>query len=178
MIICPRCKLEQDESPRCEYCGLDFSENGVSFRDSTADKAKRMAVFAIILAAGIALVAAFGLMIFRTKPVQKSNIVQGSSGSVETTNNKDLRTTAKELSGDVGVVEELTGSSTKGSVIAMVVFSIIGLGYLSYGKKSQRLLMAICGVGLMGFSYFVDGTLAIILIGLALCALPFVFARK
>ncbi|MBW2441945.1 MAG: hypothetical protein JRH12_15810 [Deltaproteobacteria bacterium] len=60
----------------------------------------------------------------------------------------------------------------------MVVFSIIGLGYLSYGKKSQQLLMAICGVGLMGFSYFVDGTLAIILIGLALCALPFVLARK
>ena len=60
----------------------------------------------------------------------------------------------------------------------MVVFSIIGLGYLSYGKNSQQLLMAICGVGLMGYSYFVDDTLVIILIGLALCALPFVIARK
>jgi hypothetical protein len=137
-----------------------------------------MALSAIILTVCVALVAIFGLTIFRTKPVQKPKIVNGSNGSVQITKNRDLRTTAKELTGDVGIVNDLAGSSTKGSVIAMVVFSIIGLGYLSYGKKSQQLLMAICGVGLMGYSYFVDGTLVIILIGLALCALPFVIARK
>jgi len=60
----------------------------------------------------------------------------------------------------------------------MVVFSIIGLGYLSYGKKSQQLLMVVCGIGLMGYSYFVDGTLYIILIGLILSILPFVLARN
>jgi hypothetical protein len=60
----------------------------------------------------------------------------------------------------------------------MVVFSIIGLGYLSYGKKSQQLLMVIGGIGLMGYSYFLDGTLYIILIGLALSALPFVLGKK
>jgi hypothetical protein len=137
-----------------------------------------MALSAIILAVCVALVAIFGLKIFRTKPVQKPKIVNGSGGSVQTTKNRDLRTTAKELTGDVGIVNDLAGSSTKGSIIAMVVFSIIGLGYLSYGKNSQQLLMAICGVGLMGYSYFVDDTLVIILIGLALCALPFVIARK
>jgi hypothetical protein len=60
----------------------------------------------------------------------------------------------------------------------MVVFSIIGLGYLSYGKKSQQLMMVICGIGLMGYSYFVGGTLYLILIGLILSILPFVLVRN
>jgi len=178
MMECPRCNLEQDESPQCKYCGLDFSEHSVSVRTSMAPNAKRMGLFAIILAICVALVASYWLISSPTKPVQKSSIVEGSRGPVQATADQDLRTAAKELSGDVGIVGELTGGSTKGSVIAMVVFSIIGLGYLSYGKKSQQLLMAICGIGLMGYSYFVDGTLYIILIGLALSALPFVLSRK
>ncbi len=60
----------------------------------------------------------------------------------------------------------------------MVIFSIIGLGYLTYGKKSQQLLMVICGIALMGYSYFVDGTVYIILIGIGLSALPFILGRK
>jgi hypothetical protein len=55
---------------------------------------------------------------------------------------------------------------------------IIGLGYLSYGKKSQQLMMVICGIGLMGYSYFAGGTLYIILIGLILSVLPFVLVRN
>jgi hypothetical protein len=38
--------------------------------------------------------------------------------------------------------------------------------------------MVICGIGLMGYSYFVDGTLYVILIGLILSILPFVLARN
>jgi hypothetical protein len=38
--------------------------------------------------------------------------------------------------------------------------------------------MVICGIGLMGYSYFIDGTLAIILVGLALSALPFIVGRQ
>ena len=72
----------------------------------------------------------------------------------------------------------LRGGSNKGSIIAMIVFSIIGMGYLAYGKKSQQLLMVICGIGLMGYSYFIDGTLYVILIGLVLSALPFVLSKK
>ena len=179
MIICPRCNLEQDKSPQCANCGLDFSEHSVSARTPKASAAKRMALFAIILAVCVALAASYWLISSPTKPVQKFSIDEGSSGPVKSsTTNKALRTAAKELSGDVGIVGELTGGSTKGSVIAMVVFSIIGMGYLSYGKKSQQLLMVICGIGLMGYSYFVDGTLYIILIGLALGALPFVLSRR
>lgn len=178
MITCSRCNLEQDESPQCAYCGLDFSEQSVSVRTPKAPNAKRRVLFAIVLALCVALAASYWLISSPTKPVQKSSIVEGSSGPVQATADQDLRTAAKELSGDVGIVGELTGGSTKGSVIAMVVFSIIGLGYMSYGKKSQQLIMVICGIGLMGYSYFIDGTFYIILIGLALSALPFVLSRK
>jgi hypothetical protein len=135
-------------------------------------------LFAIVLALCVALAASYWLISSPTKPVQKSSVVDGSSGLAQATTDKDLRTAAKELSGDVGIVGDLTRGSTKGSVIAMVVFSIIGLGYMSYGKKSQQLIMVICGIGLMGYSYFIDCTLYIILIGLALSALPFVLSRK
>ena len=90
----------------------------------------------------------------------------------------DLRKTARELTGDVGIVKGLTAGSTRGSVVAMVIFSIVGMGYLTYGKKSQQIPMAVCGIALMGYSYFVDGTVYIILIGVGLCALPFILGRN
>ena len=178
MITCPRCNLEQDESPQCANCGLDFSEQGISARTSKVPNAKRMVLFALIIAICVALVALYWHNSSPTKPAQKPRVVEGSSGPAQTTSDKDLRTAARELSGDVGIVGDLTRGSTKGSVIAMVVFSIIGMGYMSYGKKSQQLLLVICGIGLMGYSYFIDGTLNIILVGLALSALPFVLSSK
>ncbi len=177
MLICPRCKLEQDESPQCEYCGLDFSGHSLSGWALKVPRKKQRVFWGLILVISVALVASYWLFFAGTKPVQSSKVGESSSSPLHTSGDENLRTVAKELAGDVGVVGELTGDSTKGSVIAMVVFSIIGLGYLSYGKKSQRLLMVVCGIGLMGFSYFVDGTLYIILIGLVLSALPVVLSR-
>ena len=179
MIICPRCNLEQDKSPQCANCGLDFSEHSVSARTPKASTAKPMAVLAIILAVCVALAASYWLISSPTKPVQKSSIDEGSSGPVQSsTTNKALRTAAKELSGDVGILNDLTSGYTKGSIIAMIIFSIIGLGYFAYGKKSQQLLMLICGIALMGYSYFVHGTGYIILIGVGLSVLPFILGRK
>jgi len=132
----------------------------------------------VILVISGALPVSYWLAATRSKPDPEPTIVEGSSSPVQRSKDKDLRAAAKELSGDIGIVGQLTGGSTKGSVVAMVVFSIIGLGYLSYGKKSQQLLMVVCGIGLMGYSYFVDGTLYIILIGLILSILPFVLARN
>jgi len=174
MIECPRCNLEQDESPHCQYCGLDFSEHRKSARSSMAFNFKQIGLFALILVIAGAILVFYWSTANRPKPI----IVEGSKSSVQSPIDKDLRTAAKELTDDVGIVSELTGGSNKGSVIAMVVFSIIGLGYMSYGKKSQQLIMVICGIGLMGYSYFVGGTLYIILIGLVLSALPFVLVRK
>mgnify|MGYP001826205786 CR=1 FL=1 len=178
MITCSRCHLEQDEALQCGYCGLDFNEQRPSARTSESFNIKRMVRFAVILVICVALVTSYGLVSSATQPGQKPGIPEGSRAPVQGATDKTLRTAAKELSGDVGIVGELTQGSTRGSVVAMVVFSIIGLGYLSYGKKSQQLLMVICGIGLMGYSYFIDGTLAIILVGLALSALPFIVGRQ
>lgn len=178
MTKCPRCNLEQEESPQCEYCGLVFE----AFRDSTPASTvvhpKRTVLFFIILVVAGALLAAYLLISYQDKPGEKSAGVERSSDLAQRTNENDLRTTAKELSGDVGILNDLTGGYTKESIIAMVIFSVIGLGYFAYGKKSQQLLMLICGIALMGYSYFVDGTGYIILIGVGLSVLPFIFGRK
>jgi hypothetical protein len=178
MIECPRCNIEQNDSPLCEYCGLVFSEHRRSARTSKASNPKRIALLAVILVISGALVVSYWLASPRSQPDPESTIVEGSSTPVQRSKDKDLQAAAKELSGDIGIVDQLTGGSTKGSVVAMVVFSIIGLGYLSYGKKSQQLMMVICGIGLMGYSYFAGGTLYIILIGLILSILPFVLVRN
>lgn len=178
MIKCPRCNLEQDQSPQCEYCGLDFREHRKSARTLKVSNTKRIGLLAAILVISGALLAAYWFTTTRPKPDLKPTIVEDSSRPVQSTQDQGLRTAAKELSGDVGIVNELTAGSNKGSIIAMIVFSIIGMGYLAYGKKSQQLLMVICGIGLMGYPYFIDGTLYIILIGLVLSALPFVLSKK
>jgi len=178
MTKCPRCNLKQEESPQCEYCGLVFE----AFRESTqASKlihSKRTVLFAIILVLAGVLLVAYLLISYKGKLGEKPTSVERLSDLAQRTNENDLRKTAKELSGDAGILNDLTGSYTKGSIIAMVIFSVIGLGYLTYGKKSQQLLMLICGLALMGYSYFVDGTAHIILIGVGLSALPFIFGRK
>jgi len=178
MIECPRCNLQQEESPQCEYCGLIFKDFMESARTSKPAHPKRSALFAIILvAAGVSL-AAYWFISSQHKSSEKPTVVENSGVGAQRTKKNDLQATAKELSGDVGIINRLADGSTKGSIIAMVIFSIIGIGYLSYGKKSQQLLMAICGVALMGYSYFVEGTVYIILIGVGLSALPFILGRK
>jgi hypothetical protein len=178
MTKCPRCNLEQEESPQCEYCGLVFEEFGESTQASKVVHPKRTVWFAIILVVAGALLASFLLIFYQDKPGEKPTGVERSSDLAQRTNENDLMTTAKELSGDVGILNNLTSGYTKGSIIAMVIFSVIGLGYFTYGKKSQQLFMLICGIALMGYSYFVDGTVYIILIGVGLSALPFIFSRK
>jgi hypothetical protein len=178
MAKCPRCNIEQEESPQCKYCGLVFE----AFRDSTstakAGQPKRNLLLAIILVVAGALAAGYLLISDQDKPGEKSTSVERSSDFSQRTDENDLRTAARELSGDVGILNDLTGAYTPSSIIAMIIFSVIGLGYFSYGKKSQQFLMLICGVALMGYSYFVDGIGYIILIGASLSALPFIFSRK
>jgi hypothetical protein len=178
MIKCPRCNIQQEESPECEYCGLIFKEFTESARTSKTANPKRTALFVIILIAAGALIASPWVISFRHKNSKKSTIVESSNAGEQRTIDNDLMKTAKELSGDAGILKSLTGGSTKGSIIAMVIFSIVGMGYFAYGKKSQKLLMVICGIVLMGYSYFVNGTGYIILIGVSLSALPFILDRK
>jgi hypothetical protein len=180
MIKCPRCNIKQEESPECEYCGLVFKEFTESARALRTTHPKRTALFVMILVVAGALIASYWFISSRHKPGEKLTIAADSRvSSQKTTNNDDdLRTAAKELSGDVGIIKGFKDGSTKGSIIAMVIFSIVGMGYFTYGKKSQQILMLICGIALMGYSYFVDGTVYIILIGVVLSTLPFILGRK
>jgi hypothetical protein len=178
MTKCPRCNLEQEESPQCEYCGLVFEAFMETTQASKVTHSKRAVYIVIIMVVTGALLATYLLISHQDKPGEKSTSVERSSDLAPKTSENDLRTTAKELSGDVGILNDLTGGYTKASIIAMIIFSVIGLGYLTYGKKSQQLLMLICGIALMGYSYFVDGTGYIILIGIGLSVLPFIFGRE
>ena len=172
MKKCPRCNLEQEESAQCEYCGLVFETFGESTPAAKALQPKRTVLFAIILVVAGALVAGYLLISDQNKAGEKSTNVERSGDFAGRTAENDLKTVAKELSGDVGILKGLAGGYTKGSIIAMIIFSVVGLGYFAYGKKSQQILMVICGIALMGYSYFVTGTIYIILIGMALSSLP------
>ena len=178
MIKCPRCNIQQEESPQCEYCGLFFKEFRVSARKSKTVRPKRTVLFILMLVVVGAILASYWVISSRHQPGKKSAIVEDTRVSTQSTTSDDLRTAAKELSGDVGIIKGFKDGSTKGSIITMVIFSIIGIGYFTYGKKSRQLIMVICGIALMGYSYFVTGTVYIILIGVALSALPFILARK
>ena len=178
MVKCPRCNLEQQDSAQCEYCGLVFE----TFRNSTppakAAQPKRAVLLAIILVVTGALVAAYLFVSYQDQPVENLTSVERSSNFATRTDEKDLKTVARELSGDVGILDDITSGYTKGSIIAMVIFSIVGLGYFAYGKKSRQFLMLVCGIALMGYSYFVDGMGNIILIGVGLSVLPLILGRK
>jgi len=178
MIKCPRCNIQQEESPQCEYCGLIFKEFMGSSRKPKTVRHKRTVLFVIILVAAGAILASFWLNSSRHKPIKKATTLEDKRVSTQSTTSDNLRTTAKELSGDVGIIKGFKDGSTKGSIITMVIFSIIGMGYFAYGKKSQQILMVICGIALMGYSYFVTGAIYIIMIGIALSALPFILGRK
>ena len=58
-----------------------------------------------------------------------------------------------------------------------MAFGSNGLGYFIYGKKQQRMVPLVCGVGLMAFPYFVSSTVALVVIGIVLLALPFLIRR-
>ena len=53
-----------------------------------------------------------------------------------------------------------------------MLFGAIGLGYFVYGKRQRMGVSLVCGIGLMLFPYFVPSVTWLILIGIALMALP------
>jgi hypothetical protein len=60
------------------------------------------------------------------------------------------------------------------SFVCSLLFGAVGAGYVMYGKKLQKGLPMACGLGLMVVPYFVTGTVALVVICGALCAVPFV----
>lgn len=59
------------------------------------------------------------------------------------------------------------------SLLWGLLFSSIGTGYFIYGKKQQKSVVLIAGIGLCVFPYFITAIWPMILIGVALIALPY-----
>jgi hypothetical protein len=58
------------------------------------------------------------------------------------------------------------------TLLWVVVFSSIGMGFLVYGKRQAAPVPLVCGVLLMVFPYFVSSAWATVLIGVVLTAIP------
>jgi formate/nitrite transporter FocA (FNT family) len=54
-----------------------------------------------------------------------------------------------------------------------VLFSSIGLGFLVYGKKQQKLVPLVCGLALLVVPYFFSSALLLLVVGAVLVAIPF-----
>ncbi|RPE30289.1 hypothetical protein EC846_1992 [Acinetobacter sp. BIGb0102] len=54
-----------------------------------------------------------------------------------------------------------------------VIFSSIGLGYFLYGKKQKMTVPLVSGLVLMLFTYFIDSTAMISIIGVILSVVPY-----
>ena len=64
---------------------------------------------------------------------------------------------------------------SEASLLWGVVFGAVGLAYFVYGKKQQRFVPLFCGIGLMIFPYFMSNTVLLVVVGLALSAIPYFF---
>jgi hypothetical protein len=53
-----------------------------------------------------------------------------------------------------------------------LLFGSIGLGYFIYGKKQANGVVRYTGIALMVFPYFVPDPTALVVIGIALLAIP------
>jgi len=58
-----------------------------------------------------------------------------------------------------------------------VLFGTIGAGYFIYGKRQQRLIPLIAGIGLCAFPYFIPNSYAMVIVGAILTAAPW-FLRE
>jgi hypothetical protein len=175
MITCPRCKLPQEQASECRYCGLSFeqSEREKPRLSTVISHKPVLAVFGAILVIGV-VAGAYWIV----SGVHRSGSVSLGSDPVAAqklrTVDNALKQSARELTDTNTLIKDVAGGSTKGQMIATVLFSIIGLGYMTFGKKSHRLLMVVCGVMLMSYSYLLSDTLYIVLVGIGLSLLPFV----
>lgn len=57
-----------------------------------------------------------------------------------------------------------------------IVFGILGLVYCKYGRK-ENFYFVLAGICLMGYTFLVDGGMAVLLTGLALAAAPFIMTK-
>ena len=63
------------------------------------------------------------------------------------------------------------------SLLWGVLFGSLGFGYFLYGKKQGAVIPLVCGLLLMVFPYFISSTALVVLVGMALAAIPWFIGR-
>jgi hypothetical protein len=64
---------------------------------------------------------------------------------------------------------------TTSSILWGLLFGSLGTGFFVYGKKQKAVVPLLCGLGLMAVVPLVSNTYAMVSVGAALSAIPFVF---
>jgi hypothetical protein len=63
--------------------------------------------------------------------------------------------------------------SDEAGIVWSVLFGAIGVGYFIYGRKQNRIVPLLSGIGLMVVPYFIDGATVMVAVCAALMALPY-----
>lgn len=64
------------------------------------------------------------------------------------------------------------------ALIFSVLFGSIGVGYFIYGKKQQRLIPLLAGIGLCALPYFIPNPYVTVIVGLILIAAPWLLSEE
>jgi hypothetical protein len=67
--------------------------------------------------------------------------------------------------------EEFNLPSSTDLIIGLL-FGSIGMGYFMYGKNTSKVVFRYTGVALMVYPYFIENTIAVLAVGVALMFLP------
>ena len=59
------------------------------------------------------------------------------------------------------------------SLLWGLLFGSIGLGFFVYGRRQKRVVPLVCGLTLMIFPYFVSNIALLVVLGIALIAIPY-----
>lgn len=62
---------------------------------------------------------------------------------------------------------------TTSSLVIGIVTSALGAGYFMYGKRQVKYGFLLCGIALCAYSYFIDSTAWLLIVGAVLLGLPF-----
>jgi hypothetical protein len=84
----------------------------------------------------------------------------------------------RRLSGASGrplnsTVRRFTTAMDTSSLLWGLLFGSIGLGFFVYGRRQKAVVPLACGVALMIFPYLVSNTILLVLLGVALIAIPY-----
>lgn len=58
-----------------------------------------------------------------------------------------------------------------------IVFGMLGVAYVMYGRRQNDFFFILCGLGLMGYTFVVDSTAAVIGVGAVLAVIPIIISR-